>query len=40
MKRSWLVHVPGYAPFVMILMNDEDDAESVVKSIWPNGRCE
>ncbi len=37
MKRSYTVHVPGYAPFVMILMEDADPAE-VVRSIWPEGR--
>lgn len=36
-KRSYLIRVPGYRPFTMILMEDADAAE-VVRSIWPEGR--
>lgn len=35
-KRCWKVLLPGRAPFSMILMDDEDDALTVARSIWPN----
>lgn len=35
MKRSWTVTIPGYPPFVLILMEDCDPLQ-VVQSIWPN----
>jgi len=35
-KRCWKVLLPGLPPFSMILMDDEDDALTVARSIWPN----
>jgi len=37
-KRIWRVIVPGRTPFIMILMDDTEDALEVARSIWPN--CE
>lgn len=34
-KRCWKVLLPGRPPFSMILMDDEDDALIVARSIWP-----
>lgn len=39
MKRNWTVIV-GSRRFTMILMNESEDALSVVRSIWPEGRVE
>lgn len=36
MKRSWNVLIPGYPPFVLILMEDCDPLQ-VVLSIWGEG---
>lgn len=35
-KRCWKVLLPGRPAFSMILMDDEDDALTVARSIWPN----
>jgi hypothetical protein len=35
-KRCWKVKLPGRQPFSMILMDDEDDALTVARSIWPD----
>ena len=34
-NRSYLIRVPGYRPFTMILMDDADDPLTVARSIWP-----
>ena len=34
-KRSYLILVPGYRPFTMIMMEEGEDALSVARSIWP-----
>ena len=34
-KRSYLIRVPGYCPFTMIMM-EEGDPLTVARSIWPN----
>lgn len=34
-NRSYLIRVPGYRPFTMIMMEDSEDALSVARSIWP-----
>lgn len=39
-KRSYTIHVPGYRPFTMILMDDADDPLTVARSIWPNAEVE
>jgi len=39
MKRNWTVIV-GAHRFTMILMSDSEDALSVVRGIWPEGRVE
>lgn len=36
MKRCWKVILPGRSAFSMILMNDDQDALTVARSIWPN----
>lgn len=33
-KRSYLIRVPGYRPFTMIMM-EEGDPLTVARSIWP-----
>lgn len=35
-KRCWKVLLPGRPPFSMILMDDDEDALTVARSIWPN----
>ena len=35
-KRCWKVLLPGRASFSMILMDDDEDALTVARSIWPN----
>lgn len=35
MKRMWNILLPGRAPFVMILMDETEDALTVARSIWP-----
>ena len=35
MKRSYLIRVPGYRPFTMIMM-EEGDPLTVARSIWPD----
>lgn len=34
MKRSYLIRVPGYRPFTMIMM-EEGDPLQAARSIWP-----
>lgn len=37
-KRNWLVHVPGYAPFAMLSLDGEldcDQALAEARAIWP-----
>ena len=34
-KRSYLIRVPGYRPFTMILMEEGEDALAVARAIWP-----
>lgn len=34
-KRSYLIRVPSYRPFTMIMM-EEGDPLTVARSIWPN----
>lgn len=39
MKRNWLVLVPGYPPFPMVIMDGLTDYAGALKSarlIWPN----
>lgn len=38
-KRSYLIRVPGYRPFTMIMM-EEGDPLTVARSIWPNAEVE
>lgn len=33
-KRCWQVHVPGYAPFPMILMESDADPQQIAKAIF------
>jgi hypothetical protein len=40
MKRCWLVRVPGYAPFMMIMMSDDDDPLRIARLTWPNATVE
>lgn len=39
-KRIWRVLIPGRAPFIMILMDDTEDALEVARSIWPGAIVE
>lgn len=39
-KRCWKVPIPGRPPFSMILMNDDEDALTVARSIWPEARVQ
>lgn len=34
-NRSYLIRVPGYRPFTMIMM-EEGDPLTVARSIWPD----
>lgn len=36
MKRMWSIVLPGRKPFVMILMDETEDALTVARSIWPD----
>ena len=38
-NRSYLIRVPGYRPFTMIMM-EEGDPLTVARSIWPNAEVE
>lgn len=40
MKRSFLIRVPGYRPFTMILMEEGEDAIAVARSIWPGAEVQ
>ena len=33
-KRAYTIHVPGYRPFTMIMM-EEGDPLQAARSIWP-----
>ena len=38
MKRVWIVHVPGYSPFSMVLMEGPQDQAGALREaqlIWP-----
>lgn len=39
-KRIWRVILPGRPAFIMILMDDTEDALEVARSIWPGARVE
>lgn len=38
-KRNWTVHLPGYAPFPMVVMDGpltQSEALIEARKIWPN----
>lgn len=35
-KRCWKVLLPGRPPFSMVILDDEEDALAVARSIWPD----
>lgn len=39
-KRSYLIRVPGYRPFTMILMEEGEDALTVARAMWPAAEVE
>lgn len=39
-KRCWKVLLPGRHPFSMILMEDDEDALTVARSIWPEAQVQ
>lgn len=39
-QRCWKVLLPTRSPFSMILMDDQDDALSVARSIWPEAQVQ
>lgn len=39
MKRNWTIHIAGYAPFSMVLLDGELDhagAQAAARVIWPD----
>ncbi|PKM05586.1 MAG: hypothetical protein CVV17_03300 [Gammaproteobacteria bacterium HGW-Gammaproteobacteria-7] len=39
-QRCWKVLLPARSPFSMILMDDQDDALTVARSIWPEAQVQ
>lgn len=37
-RNAWVVHVPGYSPFTMVMgfIAAYDEALAVARSIWPS----
>jgi len=41
LKKAWVVNVPGYAPFTMVLQEDLDRKQATLQArvIWPRATC-